>query len=144
MTVSRRAFAGMLLAPPAANFASRLYAQTCAPPTGGTPVNFAPIAGLTKVTRKPASALTAAEVTRLRLGYKKLRDLTVSDPSDPRGWMQQANVHCWMCGGGPVEVHQTWRFLPWHRMYLLFHERILGKLVNDNSFRLPYWDWDLA
>src|SRR5690349_9828809 len=132
MFVSRRAFSAMLLAPAAANFASRLYGQTCAPPPGGTPVNFTPIAGLTKVTRKAASTLTAAEVTRLRLAYKKLRDLTVSDPSDPRGWMQQANVHCWMCGGGPVEVHQTWRFLPWHRMYLYFHERILCKLLADN------------
>jgi len=56
--------------------------------------------------------------------------------------MQQANVHCWLCGGGPVEVHQSWRFLPWHRMYLYFHERILAKLLNDNSFRLPFWDWD--
>jgi hypothetical protein len=57
--------------------------------------------------------------------------------------MQQANVHCWLCGGGPVEVHQSWRFLPWHRMYLYFHERILCKLLNDNSFRLPFWDWDV-
>jgi polyphenol oxidase len=56
--------------------------------------------------------------------------------------MQQANVHCWLCGGGPVEVHQSWRFLPWHRMFLYFHERILCKLLADNSFRLPFWDWD--
>jgi polyphenol oxidase len=25
---------------------------------------------------------------------------------------------------------------------LYFHERILCKLLNDNSFRLPYWSWD--
>ncbi|MCU1238466.1 MAG: Polyphenol oxidase [Candidatus Solibacter sp.] len=142
MTVTRRMFAAMFAAPAASSVISRLYGQNCAPPPGGTPVNFVPPTGLTLTHRKAMSTLTAGEVTRLRLAYKKLRDLTVSDPTDPRGWLQQANVHCWMCGGGPVEVHQSWRFLPWHRMYLFFHERILCKLLNDNSFRLPFWDWD--
>ena len=27
-----------------------------------------------------------------------------------------------------VEIHGSWRFLPWHRMYLYFHERILAHL----------------
>ncbi len=144
MTFSRRAFGGMLLAPAVGTLVSRLSGQSCAPPPGGTPVTFKPILGLATQHRKAMSTLTPAEVTRLRLAYKRLRDLTVSDPSDPRGWTQQANVHCWLCGGGPVEVHGSWRFLPWHRMYLYFHERILQKLLNDNSFRLPFWDWDVT
>ncbi|PYT04032.1 MAG: hypothetical protein DMF60_16560, partial [Acidobacteria bacterium] len=89
------------------------------------------------------STLTPAEVTRLRLAYKRMRDLDTSDPADPRGHMQQANVHCWQCNGGSgFDVHGSWTFLPWHRCYLYFHERILCKLLNDNSFRLPFWDWD--
>jgi len=143
-TFSRRAFGGMLLAPAIGPLIQRAAGQSCAPPPGGTPVAFTPIPGLANIKRKPVSGLTATETTRLRLAYQRLRDLTTSDPSDPRGWMQQANVHCWLCGGSPsgADVHQSWSFLPWHRAYLYFHERILCKLLADNSFRLPYWDWD--
>jgi len=135
---TRRAFASSLLG----SFAVRLQGQSCAPPAGNaTP--FVPITGLANIQRKPISALTAAEVTRLRLAYQRLRALTVSNPADPRGWMQQANVHCWQCGGSGTDIHGSWTFLPWHRAYLYFHERILCKLLNDNSFRLPYWSWDV-
>lgn len=139
---SRRVFGSMLLAPAAASLLPRLSAQSCAPPAGGPPVNFVPIPGLANIQRKAISTMTAAEVTRLRLAYKRLRDLTASAPADPRGHMQQANVHCWQCGGAGFDIHQSWSFLPWHRCYLYFHERILCKLLNDNSFRLPFWDWD--
>ena len=27
-------------------------------------------------------------------------------------------------------------------MYLLFHERILGSLIGDDTFALPFWNWD--
>ena len=133
----------MVLAPAAAAMLPRLSAQSCAPPPGGTPVNFVPVPGLANLKRKAISTLTPAEVTRLRLAYKRLRDLTTSNPADPRGHMQQANVHCWQCGGGSgFDIHQSWSFLPWHRCYLYFHERILCTLLKDNSFRLPFWDWD--
>ena len=32
-------------------------------------------------------------------------------------------------------------FFPWHRMYLLFFERIVRKLSGDGSFALPYWGY---
>jgi polyphenol oxidase len=85
----------------------------------------------------------------------------------------QSYVHCWRCGqyGGfdtwtkerhhPwwYDVHHNWLFLPWHRAYLYFHERILAMLLEDDArrhprdwskarlkvlpgFALPYWDWD--
>ena len=56
-------------------------------------------------------------------------------------------MHCWYCSGsvdgisGP-EIHGGWFFLPWHRCYLYYHEQILGELINDPTFALPYWDWD--
>jgi len=138
-SLTRRALAGALLTP-----ALRMRGQSCAPPPPpGRPTAFRPVRpGTTTPFRKSASALTPAEVTRLRLGYQRMRDLSVSDPNDPRGFQQQANIHCQLCGGGGTDVHQTWSFLPWHRAYLYFHERILKKLLNDNSFRLPYWEWD--
>ncbi|AGP35885.1 tyrosinase family protein [Sorangium cellulosum] len=95
--------------------------------------------------RKSAFELTSSEVDKLRQAFAALRKLSVNDPADPRGWLQQANVHCWNCGGGEASVeniHGNYWFLPWHRAYLYFFEKILGKLVGDPDLALPYWDWD--
>src|SRR5215211_2578622 len=35
-------------------------------------------------------------------------------------------------------------FLPWHRIYLLFFERIIQSVSNNPSFALPYWDYTNA
>lgn len=35
-------------------------------------------------------------------------------------------------------------FLPWHRMYLLWFERIIRKLTNQPTFTLPYWNYSAA
>jgi polyphenol oxidase len=91
--------------------------------------------------RRPASTLSAGDVQKLRDAYKAMRALDTSDPADPRGFLQQANVHCRNCSQ-IVQVHFSWQFFPWHRGYLYFHERILGNLIGDSDFRLPYWDWD--
>ncbi|MFI5079169.1 MAG: tyrosinase family protein, partial [Vicinamibacteria bacterium] len=72
-----------------------------------------------------------------------MRDLAVSDPTDPRGIVHQANVHCWNCGQS-TQIHGSWSFFAWHRAELYFHERILGRLIKDEDFRLPYWDWDVS
>lgn len=72
-------------------------------------------------------------------------------PSDPRNFTQQANVHCAYCNGGyaqvgfpnvDLQVHNSWLFYPFHRWYLYFFERILGNLINDPTFALPFWNWD--
>jgi tyrosinase len=55
--------------------------------------------------------------------------------SDPRNWTKQALIHNNAC------THGNWFFLPWHRFYLLYFERICRKLTGDNNFALPYWNW---
>lgn len=69
----------------------------------------------------------------------------------PWSFTQQANIHCAYCSGTyaqpsspelPIHVHASWLFLPFHRAYLYFYERILGKLIGDDSFALPFWNWD--
>jgi polyphenol oxidase len=123
--------------------------QHCVPPLPtGDPVQFAPITGPARV-RKSAFELDAAEITRLKKAYAALRDLTQQKPDDPRGWFHQGQVHCWYCSGAldglwGQEIHGGWWFLPWHRAYLYFHEQILGELIGDPTFALPYWDWDTA
>jgi polyphenol oxidase len=117
------------------------------PPATATPYVFdlsQPISG-----RKSIAELSQnqTEVQRLKNAFCQLRKLTKSNPQDPRGWYLQANVHCYNCGGptasGLPEIHGSWTFMPWHRCYLFFLERILGKLVGDMSLRIPYWEWDV-
>ena len=123
--------------------------QNCAGPRPpATPTRWTPDTNPI-LPRLPASTLSAADVTKLRNAYQALRDLTTTQPNDPRGWLQQGDKHCWNCGGGldhqaGEEIHGSWLFLPWHRAFLYFHERILGALINDKSLRLAYWDWDNA
>lgn len=70
---------------------------------------------------------------------------------DPRSFKQQASVHCAYCDGAydqvgfpnlELQVHNSWLFFPFHRYYLYFFERILGKLIDDPTFAMPFWNWD--
>ncbi|BBN04281.1 protein MpPPO49 [Marchantia polymorpha subsp. ruderalis] len=41
-----------------------------------------------------------------------------------------------------IDVHLNWLFLPWHRMFVYFHEKILQKLLGDPEFSLHFWNFD--
>jgi polyphenol oxidase len=121
--------------------------HACKPPVARSRGRFRSDTHLPIRTRKSASDLTTDEVGRLKAAYGEMRKLSLSNPDDPRGWLQQSLIHCWYCGGGMdgragEQIHGSWWFFPWHRCYLYFHERILGRLVGDTSLTLPYWDWD--
>ncbi|KAM0676674.1 hypothetical protein BDAP_002788 [Binucleata daphniae] len=40
-------------------------------------------------------------------------------------------------------AHNHPRFLPWHRMFLLYFEKLLQVVNNDPMITVPYWDWTL-
>lgn len=42
---------------------------------------------------------------------------------------------------GRNAAHRGPSFLPWHRWKLILLENHLQRVLNDNSFGLPYWDW---
>ncbi|CAA0836665.1 Unknown protein [Striga hermonthica] len=37
---------------------------------------------------------------------------------------------------------ESWLFFPFHRWYLYFFERICARLLDDDTFALPFWNWD--
>ena len=155
--IRRRDFVAGSLAGAAALGAAPAWAQLgptvpehCVPPVPpGQPVAFTPSTTAPMRVRKSAFELSATEITRLKSAYQALRNLSQQKPDDPRNWFHQGQVHCWYCSGAldglwGQEIHGSWWFLPWHRAYLFFHEQILGALIADPTFALPYWDWDTA
>lgn len=40
-------------------------------------------------------------------------------------------------------AHNTPRFLPWHRAFLLYFENLLQIVNNNYSLTVPYWDWTI-
>lgn len=103
--------------------------------------------------RRPAHLLSAQEVEKLELALQRMKELP---DDDPRSFKNQAAIHEAYCDGkynvvarSPGEpdatkfdVHFSSIFAPWHRMYIYFFEGILGELVGDPAFGLPYWNWD--
>lgn len=97
---------------------------------------------------RPAAHLVSKDyIKKLEKAYKLMRALP---DSDPRSLKNQMNLHCLYCDNAlyfpghkyPLEIHSGWFFLPWHRMFIYFHERIIAKLLDDDEFALPFWDWD--
>ncbi len=81
-------------------------------------------------------------------GVAAMQRLAQTEPSNGANWINQAAIH--ERHGASVRgrlenqcQHATWFFLPWHRMYLYWFERIvrshLGKKGGD--WALPYWNY---
>jgi polyphenol oxidase len=112
--------------------------------------------------RRPAHLVAADKeyVKKYEAGIRMMKDLDGTD--DARSFKRQAAIHEAYCNfhykvtaaataaagaGSPAteidfDVHFSSIFAPWHRMYIYFFERIIGELVGDSTFALPYWNWD--
>jgi tyrosinase len=104
---------------------------------GGTSAFAAP------VIRRNVKGMTASDpiIVAYKAGINAMKALP---STDPRNWTNWANIHGVLLGSGPqwrTCQHGQWWFLPWHRMYLLFFERIIRKLSNTPSFTLPFWNY---
>eukprot|EP01018_Ginkgo_biloba_P007268 Gb_17579 [translate_table: standard] len=119
----------------------------CCPPYEGTAIDFQFPKHLPMRTRRAAHMVDKEYIEKYNRAVQLMKELP---PDDPRNFTQQANVHCAYCDGAyytgslplQLQVHKSWFFLPWHRWYLYFHERILAKLIGDDKFALPFWNWD--
>jgi tyrosinase len=84
--------------------------------------------------------------------------------TDPTSWRYQAAIHEYFAAEDPLAQpgeqlpssadqrrfwtqcqHQSWYFLPWHRMYLLYFEQIVAATVvqlhGPADWALPYWNY---
>ncbi|EEC78047.1 hypothetical protein OsI_17486 [Oryza sativa Indica Group] len=116
---------------------------------GTVAVDFTPPPASSPLRVRPAAHLVdIAYLTKYERAVSLMKKLPADDP---RSFKQQWRVHCAYCDGAydqvgfpglEIQIHSCWFFFPWHRMYLYFHERILGKLIGDETFALPFWNWD--
>jgi hypothetical protein len=98
--------------------------------------------------RKSFYDLTDEEVKNLcsAVGYMKGK-IPIGDPTQ---WQSYANIHMKHCTATDAthpQVHWGWHFLPWHRAYIFFLERILADILttkfnsDGTQFAYPFWDW---
>jgi tyrosinase len=82
--------------------------------------------------RKDITKLSAGEIGDFREAVKRMHALPAADV---RNWEMQAKIHRTTC------PHGNWFFLPWHRAYLWYFERICRGVLGKPGFMLPYWNW---
>jgi len=113
--------------------------RPAAPPTPGK------FYGPGTAVRQDISTL-AADSPTLQSYRKAIAAMKALPPTDPHNWTFQANIHGFPPESNPDPnwghcQHGNWWFLPWHRAYLHYFERIARKYAEDPSFALPYWDY---
>ncbi|CAA0816375.1 Unknown protein [Striga hermonthica] len=120
----------------------------CCPPTSDRIIDYRLPPVFNMKVRPSAHRVSPEYVFKYNMALDRMRRLPADDP---RSFMQQANIHCAYCNGAydqpgqgtlDLQVHNSWLFFPFHRWYLYFYERILGKLIGDPTFALPFWNWD--
>ncbi|KAK1324323.1 hypothetical protein QJS10_CPA01g00882 [Acorus calamus] len=80
--------------------------------------------------RRAAHLITDKDyLDKFKLAIFRMKNLP---DSDPRSFKNQANVHCAYCDGAYDQVGFPDLEL----------QRILGKLIEDDSFAIPFWNWD--
>ncbi|KAL1537622.1 catechol oxidase [Salvia divinorum] len=116
-------------------------ANCCPPYTGPATDYVLPPAPYLRV-RQAAHRVSPAYIANYKLAIQRMKELDQTDPDDPRGFKQQANIHCAYCNGPydqqgfptlDIQVHNSWIFFPFHRWYLYFFERICGELVGPTG-----------
>jgi tyrosinase len=84
---------------------------------------------------------------------RAINELKRRGAADPSSWSYLAAIHGtdlprsrWPRGATWSECqHNSWFFLPWHRIYLYYFERTLRQTIvalgGPNDWALPYWDY---
>nr|CCD61124.1 polyphenol oxidase precursor [Taraxacum officinale] len=133
------------------DFESGIRTGACCPPFAKElEIDYKfPTTGETRI-RQPIHRASPEYIEKFKVAMQKMKALPDDDPCS---FKNQAKVHCAYCNGNYtqmasgypekiLQVHYSWLFFPFHRWFLYFFERILGDLIEDKTFGLPYWNWD--
>ena len=85
----------------------------------------------------------AAHISQLQaegLGSDASYYSTITDQSPPDSIAQTVWATC-QHSAGPPGMGQAQNFFGWHRMWLYYFERVLRWAADDDTLRLPYWDY---
>src|SRR4051812_21049476 len=107
-----------------------------ATPGQGTAAQSARQGPAARPVRRSVTGMDASSPT-LMAYQSAIAQMKALPSSDPRNWTNQARIHFDYC------PHGNWLFLPWHRAYLLYFERICRQLSGMADFALPYWNWSI-
>ena len=107
----------------------------CAPENITTNISYTRAPTALKI-RKSYNSLSNADKAQISLAISKMKALSISNPSDVRGWDYQVKIHFENC------KHASCYFLAWHRMYIYYFERILQSFMDPALPKpaLPYWN----
>ena len=83
-----------------------------------------------------------AAINTYRQAVQLMKDRSIANAADPRGWSAQAAIHGTKNVSFNFCQHGTNHFFSWHRAYLVWFERICQELTGDKHFGLPYWNWN--
>jgi tyrosinase len=82
---------------------------------------------------------------------RAIGELKKRSVSDPTSWKYQAAIHETSVSPNPDKrfwsqcQHNSWYFLPWHRMYLFYFEQIIASTIvqlgGPKDWSLPYWNY---
>ncbi len=116
-------------------------------------------------TRIRRSANNLPQWDPILLWYSKaVRQMKTRPITDPTSWRYQAAIHDYTVARDPFKVagepvpsaadqskfwsrcqHGSWYFLPWHRAYLLYFERMVAATIvslgGPAGWALPYWNY---
>ncbi|MEV5575958.1 tyrosinase family protein [Spirillospora sp. NPDC052269] len=95
---------------------------------------------------------TTAFSSSVMLNYAKaVAIMQGREPDDPTSWSYQAAIHGTRAPAPPGAdwnqcQHGTWFFLPWHRMYIWFFEKIVREAIleagaDPTGWAVPYWNY---
>ncbi|KAG0613426.1 hypothetical protein M758_6G101900 [Ceratodon purpureus] len=139
---------------PAPNLDNCLEFETCCTPILSiakptAPIKFKFQTYLPRRIRPAAHLVDDAYIAKYQRAVERMKALP---DTDGRSFTNQWKLHCLYCDNHlyfenethpyPLEIHKSWLFYPWHRLFVYFHERILARLIDDDTFALPFWNWD--
>ena len=95
------------------------------------------------INRKNIDDLTAQELKDYEDAVDQIKQRSVADPKDIRGYQHMADLHnvsrAHPDGSSGACEHGNEEFFPWHRAHLALFERLLQEI--NPTLSIPYWDW---